>query len=258
MRLLSYMVGGFPLSLFEQIATVMDVDLDYDDARSGPAPGDDPFADGRADFGWICSTSYVDLALRSESPTVHLAGVGWVPDDEASGDRPVYFGDLVVRATSPVRSLSDLRGATIGCNDEVSLSGHYSLQFALRRAGVDADEFANLRFTGGHQTSLDELVAGNLDAAMVDSVVRSSRARTDPKVAQLRVVDRLGPWPVQPLVASARLSRAEVTRARDALLASNDDPAMQAELHTSSLARFVSVDSDHYEPVREAFSRSWG
>jgi len=248
------MVGGFPLALFERIADVMDVELDYDDTRSGPAPGDDPFADGRADFGWICSTSYVDLALRSPEPSVHLAGVGWVPADEASANQPVYFGDVVVDPSSSVRALADLQGATIGCNDEVSLSGHHALRFALRRGGYEPSTFAQLRFTGGHNKSLDALVAGDLDAAVVDSIVRSSRARSDEHVAKMRVVERLGPWPVQPLVASSRLDPDVVQAARQALLASNEDPAMQAELDAASLARFVPIESDHYQPVREAFA----
>lgn len=255
LRLLSYMVGGFPLSLFERIADVMDVELDYDESRSGPGPDDQPFADSRADFGWICSTSYVDLALRAPEPTVRLAGVGWVPLDEASTDRPVYFGDVVVTDDSPVQNLGDLRDATIGCNDEVSLSGHHSLRFALQRQGFDPTTFAELRFTGGHHNSLDALVDAQLDAAVVDSVVRTTRARTDDRVANLRIVERLGPWPVQPLVASVRLSSEAVSQARAALLASNDDPGMQSELHAAGLARFVPVDDNHYAPVRRAFTQ---
>lgn len=255
LRLLSYMVGGFPLSLFERIAGVMDVELEYDESRSGPIPGDHPFADGRADFGWICSTSYVDLALGVLEPTVRLAGVGWVPLDEASTDRAVYFGDVVVNEDSPVRNLGELRDATIGCNDEVSLSGHYSLRFALQQRGLDPASFAKLRFTGGHHNSLDALVDNQLDAAVVDSIVRTTRARADDRVARLRVVERLGPWPVQPLVASVRLSAEDVRQAQTALLASNDDPAMQSELHAAGLARFVPVDDDHYAPVRHAFAQ---
>lgn len=253
-RLLSYMVGGFPLSLFECIAEAIDADLDYDETRSGPAPGDDPFADGRADFGWICSTSFVDLSLRSPVPTVNLAGIGWVPIDSDAHGRPVYFGDVVVRPESPIGSIEEVEGATIGCNDRVSLSGHYALRIALRRAGHDLDTFADLRFTGGHNISLDALADGHLDVAVVDSVVRTSRARSDARIAKLRVVERLGPWPVQPLVASARLSPEQVARARHALLASNTDVQMQAELRAASLARFVEVGDAHYHPISEALS----
>lgn len=246
------MVPGFPVSLFQRIAEVAGAELELDQTRSGPAPGHDPFADGTADLGWICSTSFVDLATRADVPSVKLVGVAWVPEDPDSAGRPVYYGDVVVRQDSPVASFADLTGRSIGCNDEVSLSGHYAFRIAAHKMGADPDTFADLCFTGGHHYSLDRLVAGELDAAVVDSVVRTSRQATDPGVAALRVVDRLGPWPVQPLVARADLDPDVVTAVRQALLASNNDAVMQAELAAASLQHFIEVDDDHYLPIRTA------
>lgn len=254
LRLLSYMTPGFPVSLFDQIASAMDVDLELDQRLSGPAPDEDPFRDGKADFGWVCSTSFVDLATRVPDPSIRLVGVAWVPRDPGSRGRPEYYGDIVVRPDSPVRSVDDLGGATIGCNDEVSLSGHFALRIALRQRGYDPDRFAELRFTGGHDRSLDRLVAGDLDAAVVDSVVRMRRSAADPSIAGLRVVERLGPWPVQPLVARADLDDHTVSAARAALLQSNRSTAMQAELLGAQLSGFVEVGADHYLPIRSALA----
>ena len=100
-----------------------------------------------------------------------------------------------------------------------------------------------------------QVVAGELDAAVVDSVVRTDASRTDGRIAKLHHVERLGPWPTQPLVASTRLAEEHVAELRDALLASNDDPRMQAELANASLTRFVKVEADHYAPVRQALER---
>ncbi len=257
MRLLSYMVPGFPESLFERIADVIGTDLMCDSERSGPAPGDDPFADGRADFGWICSTSFVELSLRQSDPSVRLAGVGWVPDEAAVDGQPVYFGDLVVPAGSTVRSIDDLAGRNVGCNDEVSLSGHYALRFALEAAGYDPAHFANLVFTGGHHASLDRVLAGTLDAAVVDSVVRLQRSRSTDhrdRTRDLAVVQRLGPWPVQPLVVGTHVPAEVAAAAVTALLDSNADPAMQRELAGASLSQFVRVDPDHYASVHAAMA----
>ncbi len=101
------MTPGFPLSLFERIAHTIDADLELDQTRSGPAAGTDPFADGEADLGWICSTSFVDLATRSATPSVRLAGVAWVPQDPDSQGQPRYFGDIVVPHDSPIMSFAD-------------------------------------------------------------------------------------------------------------------------------------------------------
>ncbi|MEM9893897.1 MAG: PhnD/SsuA/transferrin family substrate-binding protein, partial [Actinomycetota bacterium] len=250
MRFVSYMTPGFPVPLFASMAGALGADLHLVTDRSGPDPAADPFAAAHYDLGWICSTSYVGLALGTPEPSVELAGVAWVPDDPDNGGRPVYFGDLVVRPDSRVDRLADLSGARIGCNDHVSLSGHYALRWAAADAGLDPDSFAELVFTGGHHRSLDLLLAGELDAVVVDSVVRSQRTRTDRPVADLRLVDRLGPWPTQPLVARSGLDDSAVARARQGLLAAADQPPLAALLRASALTGLVEVDPDHYDPVR--------
>lgn len=256
MRFVSYMTPGFPPSLFEVLAREIGAELHLEEATSGPASGADPFADGRFDLGWVCSTSFVELAMNQHEPSVRLAGVAWVPDDPDADDRPVYFGDVVVRSGSGIRTLDDLAGSRIGCNDPVSLSGHQALRFEIERRGGSPDTFAELVLTGGHHRSLDLLVAGKLDAAVVDSVVRVRRARHDPFVAALRIVDRLGPWPVQPLVASTSLPDHEVDEIARKLLAAADRRGVRDELDAAALRRLVSVGPDHYQPVHDAMRRS--
>ena len=255
MRILSYLSPGFPASLFELLAQIIDADIDFDETLSGPAPGDDPFFDGRADLGWICSTSYVDLSTRGVDPTIQLAGVAWVPDDPDANGRPVYFGDLVVQADSSIESFEQLRGRRIGCNDPVSLSGHHALRFALHDRGLDEDTFAELVFTGGHHTSLDMVLAGDIDAAVTDSVVRTARARIDPAVRDLRIIERLGPWPVQPLVARSTLDAAQIDTVRRLILEATDRPDVKAELDAAALSHLVEVGPDHYAEVRKAMQR---
>lgn len=256
MKFVSYMSPGFPESLFEILARTMDVELHFERDTSGPPADEDPFRDGRFDLGWVCSTSFVDLALGESEPSIQLAGVAWVPDDPDSHGRPVYFGDVCVRAEAEAASLADLAGQRIGCNDVVSLSGHYALRLALEELGHDSSSFADLVFTGGHHRSLDALLAGEVDACVVDSVVRIGRSRHDTAVDRLRVIERLGPWPVQPLVARHDLDPALLASVRDALLSANDDPEVTEALRDAALTHLVPVDASHYQPVRDAFDQS--
>ena len=249
------MSPGFPASLFELLGRIIDAEVAFDETRSGPAPGENPFTDGRTDFGWICSTSFVDLAARGPDPTIELAGVAWVPDDPDANGRPVYFGDLVVRADSGIRSFDDLAECRIGCNDEVSLSGHHALRFAMQDRGLDEATFAELVFTGGHHSSLDRLVSGDLDAAVVDSVVRTARGRIDREVAGLRIIERLGPWPVQPLVARSTLDAGQVDRVRRLILEATEREDVKAELNAAALSHFAEVGPDHYAAVTAAMLR---
>ena len=248
------MSPGFPYSLFTSLARIVDAEVDFDETASGPAPGVDPFRGGEADLGWICSTSFVELGTRGDEPTIELAGVAWVPDDPDCHGRPVYFGDLVTLPESGIETFEDLAGRTIGCNDEVSLSGNYSLTFALEDRDLPYD-FATRVMTGGHHMSLDRLLAGEIDVALVDSVVRMGRARADERIANLRIIERLGPWPVQPLVARSTMSADDVARVRRLLLEATERPEIQAELDAACLTTLVEVGADHYAPVRVAMER---
>lgn len=255
MRLVSYMSPGIPATVFELVGDAIGADVHFETETSGPPPGQDPFRDGTYDLGWICSTSFVDLALRREHPSIQLAGVGWVPDDPDVHGRPVYFGDVVVQADASAASLRELRGRRIGCNDRISLSGHLALRFAIDELGAAPDDFADLVFTGGHHASLDGVLSGALDACVVDSVVRVGRSRRDPAVAALRVVARLGPWPVQPLVARADLDETMIAGVRTAILQLTACPRVRAALDASALVGFVPTGPAHYEPVARAFAR---
>lgn len=252
LRLISWMAPGIPATLFETVADIVGAELQLITTTSGPPPNEDPFLAGDADLGWMCSTSFAELSAPDGNESVELVGVAWVPDDPGCHDRAEYFGDLVVPAPSAARSLADLAGQRIGCNDPVSLSGYHSLRFALEQRGLVAHDWADLVFTGGHNTSLDRLVAGEIDAAVVDSVARTRRSRVDADVAGLRVVERLGPWPTQPLAARRGLPEAEIARVRDALLAAQHEERLGSELRNAAMTRLTTVDPAHYQRVLDA------
>lgn len=257
MQLISYLTPGIPAELFETLSKVIGAELVLRSDVSGPTSTDDPFRRSEFDLGWMCSTSYVDLTRDAADPSVALVGVGWVPDDPDSAGRPVYFGDVVVRADAEFLDLEDLAGSIIGCNDPVSLSGYQALLIELRDRGHVPDEWADLRFTGGHHRSLDLLAAGEIDAAVVDSVVRLGRARHDAAVADLRIVQRIGPWPTQPIVARATLGAADAEHVRQRLLEARNDPEVMAVLDAAGIADLVPVDPANYERLRSSM-RTYG
>lgn len=250
MRLHTYLSPGIPVAVFETLAGVLGADLHVVTAGSGPEPDRDPFRSGDADLGWMCSTGYLPLAEGPE-PSVRMAGVAWVPADPEAAGRPVYFAEIVTRADGP-RSLDEVRGARLAVNDPQSLSGFHALVVELARRATNPDQFARLTWTGGHQRSLDALLAGGVDAAVVDSVALAARASTDASVRGLRVAARLGPWPTQPLVASTRIDPGAVDEVAAALLAANDDPAVRGVLRRAAIDRLVGVGAGHCDPVAEA------
>jgi ABC-type phosphate/phosphonate transport system substrate-binding protein len=53
---------------------------------------------------------------------------------------------------------------------------------------------------------------------------------------------------------STTLDENIVTQVRDALLAGNNNPEMQAKLRAASLTDLVPVTTDHYMPIRSALA----
>lgn len=246
MRLVSYLTPSIPVAFFDAIASALDAELVLDQTKSGPEPDSNPLTDGRADLAWVCSTSFVELS------DVQLGGVAWVPDDPDAAGRPVYFSDVVVADHFRAERLEDLRGARIGVNDPKSLSGYHALRFEMLRRNERAAEFADLAFTGGHHVSLEALLAGRLDAACVDSVALRALGAAGSEAAGLRVIDRLGPWPTQPLIASASLSATDLEEVQRRILSLNNEAAMLTLFQQAAIERFALVGSDHCDVVAAA------
>jgi len=235
LKLISYLAPSIPNDFFSLVAhrieaaTGVPTVVAFETRISGPLEGDDdPFADGRADIGFICSPSFPVLRRHSLIELLPLP----VPLDARAEGRPVYFADVVVRAASPFRTFDDLRGKRWGFNDRNSKSGWFSM---LERAGSE-DFFARLLHSGSHLGSLELVLSGVIDAAAIDSNALLLRQRLDPSLReQLRVVETWGPFPIQPVIVRKDVAMKE--QIADALLAMHEtDGAALAELGFAGFA----------------------
>jgi phosphonate transport system substrate-binding protein len=76
--------------------------------------------------------------------------------------------------------------------------------------------------------------------------------RDRPELAgQLRVIESLGPSPIQPVVASRRLPAAVRAAVRDVLLGLGEDPAARPHLERALVERFAPVSAATYDPIRD-------
>lgn len=238
---------GLPLELFELVAAAIGTgtELVVDDRASGPPPDEpDPFSLGTADLAFVCAPSY--LRLRRGGAPVELLGVAPVFDDPRTARRPVYFADLVVRADSPAVRLEDLAGTRFGYNDEQSLSGLLALRLRLAELGRDESLFGELVRTGSHDASLQALLDGRIDAACLDSTLRWVRRGDRVLAGSIRVVEALGPHPIQPVVVHSAMSAAERARLLANLVGLLGSASARASLTAMGCAGFVAVDPAAY------------
>jgi ABC-type phosphate/phosphonate transport system substrate-binding protein len=234
LNLISYLAPSIPAEFFALVARHIEAEtgvatsVTFEPRISGPLAGDDdPFADGRADVGFVCAPS---VRFLGDAVTVLPSPV---PSDPRANGRAVYFADVVVRAGSPVRDFDDLRGATWAYNDPNSKSGWFSM---LERAG-GPDFFARCIQSGSHLRSLELVADGEADAAAIDSNVLRLNPRGD-----LRVIESWGPFAIQPVIVRTALDDATKRGIAAALLSMH-------ERHGESLAAFGFARFAETEPL---------
>jgi len=256
LRVLSYLAPSVPAELFSALADhlgaalSLEIELRFDASRSGPRPGEyDPLGSGAADLAFVCATSYVWMTERSDA-SCRLVGAAWVPTDPRSAGRAIYFGDVLAPRAVNLEALADLATRRVAYNDDVSLSGYYSLRLALAEVGVDVAG-VELICSGSHLRSLELLREGRVDAAAIDSNVWRRRRREDPTLARdLRAIAALGPHPVQPVVARAGLPTSLCAGIRAALLGATKVDRVASAMADAEFSGFTGVSEDDYAGLR--------
>lgn len=95
-----------------------------------------------------------------------------------------------------------------------------------------------------------------VDGAAVDSLVYEALARTNPAlVARTRVIERLGPYGIPPVVVRPGIDPRLEAEVREALLGMADDPRGQDALAALEIDRFVIIEDTAYNPVRQMAER---
>jgi phosphonate transport system substrate-binding protein len=209
----------------------------------------DQFENGEIDAGFICGLPYVQLTRQSPAP-VELLAAPVIRGDRYAG-RPIYFSDVIVKRGSPARTFADLHGRSWAYNDPDSHSGYNLTRHHLVTIGETRGFFSRVVEAGLHQRAMRMVVAGEVDAAAIDSQVLAVELRDHPDLAQeLRVIEALGPSTIQPVVAARHLPVDVKAALRAALLRLGDDPSTRKELDRGFVDRFVPVTDGDYDDIR--------
>ncbi len=208
-RAVTWLAPGIPKVLFERVCDALHADLgvpvslESRTKMSGPSIGSlDPFAEKRAELGFLCGPAAVPEAVRKEAG-FELLGLAPVFDDDRYGGEPTCFCDLVVREDCLHTGLEGLQNLKFGFNDKSSLSGWLGLSCKLQQENQEIETFfGEIIQTGGHLASIKALRDGRIDVASIDSNVLRTHAGV---LERLKVIDSIGPWPSQPVVVRTSL-----------------------------------------------------
>lgn len=205
--------------------------------------------EGTVDLAFVCGLPYVQIARKS-APYVRLL-VAPVMKAARYGGVPKYYSDVIVRADAPWQTFSDLRGCTFVFNEEGSNSGYNMPRQRLIELGETKGFFGRVLRSGSHEQSIQMVANGQADASAVDSLILDYElAQGQPAAARVRVIERLGPAGIPPVVASTRMAPELFERVQRAFLGMGDTPAGRAILDRALLERFVVVEDENYDDIR--------
>ena len=130
-----------------------------------------------------------------------------------------------MKADSPYFCFGDLQGKVFAYNDDISLSGYICLKIWMHKNGIRTSAlhpyFSSGVRTGGHRFSMEQVLEGMVDCAVIDRVTRICLMRDFPgKFDGLRILEdvNIGPMPSQPICCARHLPTEQKTKIQAAFL----------------------------------------
>lgn len=144
------------------------------------------------------ATSYAAVVEAMGAGNAHIGWLntfGYLLANEKYGVYPIlvtvrfgstaYKGQIVVRADSGIKSLTDLKGKTMCWVDPLSTSGYIIPRVVLQAAGVNPDtDFAKTIEAGSHNNVIIAVYNGDCDAGATYVDARSSVEKDLPDVKE--------------------------------------------------------------------------
>ena len=157
------------------------------------------------------------------------------------GGAEKHHAELVVKADSNLRALSDLAGKKVAYVNRYSSTGWVLPAKLLADAHVSVEPV----FTGSHEASIAELIAGHVAAAATysDAILGHPELRTLADTAEI---------PNEPVVFRPGLSgerREKIVRALIKIASSDDGRRVLGGM--ANIAGFVPANDNDYEPARK-------
>jgi phosphonate transport system substrate-binding protein len=198
---------------------------------------------GDATFAFVCTNPY----LQGQEDF----GMELLVAPEVQGQTS-YHSYLIVQRDSDIDSLEDLRGRVFAFSDPLSNSGRLAPLYQLALEGETPETFFDRYiFTYAHDNSIKAVSEGLVDGAAVDSLVYDYWAATGSEYAAgTKIVDRWGPFGINPVVVHPDLDEDLKNRLRQTLLTMNEDPRGSRILSSLDIDRFIVPDDSIYDSVR--------
>jgi phosphonate transport system substrate-binding protein len=206
---------------------------------------------GVVQIAFICGYPYVLSHDGTDTPPTKLL-VAPVMDSPLYKGKPVYYSYVIVHKDSPFQSFEQLKGKIWVYNDKISNSGYNLPRAKLLEINETNGFFEKVSQSGSHEESVRMVAEGQADASAVDSLVLDyMRNENEAFANDVRIIEKLGPSGIPPVVYSTSYPEEKAMKIRQILIDMKDDPEGQKILHKAYLKEFVLVDDALFDDIRK-------
>lgn len=199
-------------------------------------------ADGSVHIGIFSPTAYVQ-AQDMYSELKYLA-------TSVKNGAPYYYGYIITRADSKIKSIKKLKGKTFCFTDKSSTSGYKYPMLLFKKKKINPEKFfKEIIFVKSHDDSLEAVRKGIVDAGAVSGAFENYIHKDE-----LRALDKTPPIPLDAVVVNKSLDGNLIKKIKKLFLSVNPNSKnANNELILSKLyfQGFVEKSNSFYNVVRD-------
>ena len=196
----------------------------------------------QADIGYVGAFAYIEARERY--------GVKLIARTYGKNRRESYYSMIITRADADIHTLEELRGKSFVFNDPKSTSGFLFPMVALKKAGLDLDDFAEVRHVTRHANSLLAVYNQHVDAGAISS---TAKEKVTIDFNQIKILWQSAPIYRGPWIVNKNLPDEQFDRIQKALLKISrypDAESIFSDLGTKGFIRGADRDYDNIREVR--------
>lgn len=199
---------------------------------------------GEVDIAYVCNTTFVQLKRQKSAKLLTIP---------VSNGLEVYYSYIISQKKSSYKNLLGFKDKIFAFTDPDSNSGAVAPTYALLKSGYKTKEyFRETIYTYEHGESIKAVLDEFVDGASVDSLVYEQFIKRHPSEAKsLRIVEKLGPFTMSPIVANKNLSLKKFNEIQKIFINMNQETEGSAILKALSLDKLNLPTNKTYKDIEE-------
>lgn len=194
------------------------------------------------DIAYVCNTTYVKLKKQNSAKLLSIP---------ISNKHEVYYSYIIAKENSTYKDLLDFKNKIFAYTDPDSNSGSIAPTYKLLKKGIKPRFFfKKIIYTYEHSESINAVLDSFVDGASVDSLVYDQFVKRYPiKAKQIRIVEKLGPYSMSPLVSNITLNEKIYKKIQDSLISMHKKEQGKSILKNLSLDKLKFPLNEDYKDI---------